>query len=76
MENEPDGEWPVAYHGTTELNAPDTLEDGFQLEKGRRFAFGKGIYCSPNVETALYYAQNYDFQVCVYFFLNIAIWRD
>ncbi|KAI1703297.1 KH domain-containing protein [Ditylenchus destructor] len=30
------GEWPVAYHGTTEQSVLSILEEGFRLDKGKR----------------------------------------
>uniref|UniRef100_A0A915ETS3 PARP catalytic domain-containing protein n=1 Tax=Ditylenchus dipsaci TaxID=166011 RepID=A0A915ETS3_9BILA len=45
-----------------ELNVLDILEKGFLLEKGVRFAFGKGIYCTPDIETAIAYAHDYEFE--------------
>lgn len=33
-----EGEWPVAYHGTMELNATKIMEEGFRLDKCTRFA--------------------------------------
>ncbi|KAI1711848.1 hypothetical protein Ddc_12681 [Ditylenchus destructor] len=56
------GEWPVAYHGTTSMNVSGIVKEGFCLEKGRRFCCGRGIYCTPDPETALHYAQVYYFQ--------------
>lgn len=56
-------EWAVAYHGTMEINVLDILKEGFLLSKGKRFAYGKGIYCSPQPNTALAYGQNYTFNV-------------
>ncbi|KAH7695688.1 hypothetical protein AAVH_37248, partial [Aphelenchoides avenae] len=50
------GEWPVAYHGTRELSAASILQEGFKLEKCVAFAYGKGIYCSPDPRTALAYS--------------------
>uniref|UniRef100_A0A915DPB3 PARP catalytic domain-containing protein n=1 Tax=Ditylenchus dipsaci TaxID=166011 RepID=A0A915DPB3_9BILA len=55
-------EWPVAYHGTKEINVLDILVNGFKLEKGKRFAYGKGIYCTPDPRTALGYANDFQFQ--------------
>ena len=42
------GEWPVSFHGTSFKNGRSIMEEGFQLSEGQRFAFGKGIYSSPN----------------------------
>uniref|UniRef100_A0A915EQL6 Ubiquitin-like domain-containing protein n=1 Tax=Ditylenchus dipsaci TaxID=166011 RepID=A0A915EQL6_9BILA len=41
-------EWPVAYHGTDVSNLSAIVKRGLLLEHGRRFAYGKGIYCTPN----------------------------
>ncbi|KAI1711215.1 poly(ADP-ribose) polymerase catalytic domain-containing protein [Ditylenchus destructor] len=51
-----DGEWPVAYHGTNEQSVLSILEEGFRLDKGTRFLYGHGIYCTPDPLTALEYA--------------------
>ncbi|KAI1732311.1 ubiquitin family domain-containing protein [Ditylenchus destructor] len=52
------GEWPVAYHGTKEISAASILQEGFKLEKCVAFAYGKGIYCSPDPKTALTYSMS------------------
>ena len=44
------GEWPVSYHGTSFHNGLSIMEEGFQLGKCHRFAYGRGIYSSPNPE--------------------------
>lgn len=54
-------EWPVAYHGTAEKNVLDILRDGLDINKCVRFAFGQGIYCSPDPKTAIQYGQNYTY---------------
>ena len=61
-------EWPVAYHGTLDKNTSGIVKDGFQLEKSRRFAFGRGIYCTPNPKAALHYATEYMFQASLFDF--------
>lgn len=53
--------WPVAYHGTLEVNVLDILRDGFDLNKCVRFAYGKGIYCTPQPHVALGYGHEYIF---------------
>uniref|UniRef100_A0A914PGJ7 PARP catalytic domain-containing protein n=1 Tax=Panagrolaimus davidi TaxID=227884 RepID=A0A914PGJ7_9BILA len=55
-------EWPVAYHGTKENNSHDIAKNGFDLSKCQRFAYGRGIYCTPDPETARLYAKEYVFQ--------------
>ncbi|PAV87313.1 hypothetical protein WR25_09424 [Diploscapter pachys] len=55
------GEWPVAYHSTQESNALDIVKQGFDTNKCRRFAYGKGIFCTPDPRTALAYGNNLDY---------------
>ncbi|CAJ0925659.1 unnamed protein product, partial [Mesorhabditis belari] len=55
------GEWPVAYHGTTDPRAAEIVRSGgLDLGKGNRFVFGYGIYCTPDPKTALAYASPYE----------------
>jgi ubiquitin len=53
------GEWPVSYHGTAHHNSMSIAEEGFKLVKGVRFAYGRGIYSTPDVETAELYATEF-----------------
>lgn len=53
------GEWPVSYHGTGYHNSLSIAEEGFKLAKGVRFAFGRGIYTTPNITTAEMYAKEF-----------------
>ncbi|CAI2163135.1 591_t:CDS:2 [Funneliformis geosporum] len=45
-------EWPVSYHGTNKDFADSIADKGYLLSKGKRFAYGKGIYSSPKIEVA------------------------
>lgn len=56
-------EWPVAYHGTKEMNILPILAEGFSLEKSQRFLYGRGIYCTPHPKVALDYAEVFTFKV-------------
>jgi len=38
----------VSYHGTARNNCKSIAEEGYLLCKGRRFAFGHGIYSNPD----------------------------
>ena len=42
------GEWPVAYHGTTEDNCRSIAQEGYDLSKGKRFLYGiyRQLYCT------------------------------
>ncbi|XP_002158040.1 uncharacterized protein LOC100206592 [Hydra vulgaris] len=53
------GEWPVSYHGTGVNEAKSIAEDGYNLTKGKRFAFGRGVYSTPNIKVAEKYALNF-----------------
>ena len=47
------------YHGTTLVNALSIMNDGFDFSRcGSNWGstYGKGIYFTPNRETALFYA--------------------
>ena len=54
------GEWPVSYHGTGESASGSIAQDGYQLSKGKRFMYGKGIYSTPSIEVASRYAKMFD----------------
>ncbi|CAG8705801.1 6976_t:CDS:1 [Acaulospora morrowiae] len=54
--------WPVSYHGTAKHNVRSIAEDGYLLSKGKRFAFGHGIYSTPDVNVAEMYAPEFDFE--------------
>ena len=53
------GEWPVSYHGTGYYNARSIADEGFRLSMGKRFAYGRGIYSTPNVAVAEAYAKEF-----------------
>ena len=53
------GEWPVSYHGTGYHNSLSIADEGFKLAKGVRFAYGRGIYSTPNIATAEQYAKEF-----------------
>merc|ERR1712224_759525 len=50
------GEWAVSYHGTRDSAAKSIADGGYDLGKGKRFLYGKGIYSSPNPAVAEAYA--------------------
>ena len=50
------GEWPVSYHGTEKGFAENIAKKGFDLGKGRRFKYGRGIYSTPDPAIAEKYA--------------------
>ncbi|CAG8446186.1 2220_t:CDS:1 [Dentiscutata heterogama] len=54
--------WAVSYHGTAKHNAKSISEDGYLLSRGRRFAYGYGIYSTPNMHIAEQYAQAFEYQ--------------
>lgn len=54
-----DGEWPVSYHGTSYENAMSIARNGYDLSKGLRFKYGRGIYSYPIIEMAEHYAAKF-----------------
>ena len=46
------GEWPVSYHGTTREGAEGIAKEGYDINRGKFFAFGKGIYSTPDLGIA------------------------
>ena len=55
-----DDEWPVSYHGTGRDAAEIIAASGFDLKKGKRFKFGRGIYSTPDPAEAERYAKVFD----------------
>ena len=53
------GEWPVSYHGTGVNVSGNIAQEGYDLSKGKRFRYGRGIYSTPSVEVAAKYAQTF-----------------
>ena len=52
-----ESEWPVSYHGTGVSASGSIAQDGYNLSKGKRFLYGRGIYSSPSIQVAAKYAQ-------------------
>ena len=50
-----DSEWAVAYHGTRQKFAESICRTG--LHPGENNAYGVGVYCTPNIETAETYSE-------------------
>ena len=55
------GEWAVSYHGTGLNQAKSIAEAGFDLTRHKRFAHGRGIYSSPDINVAKAYAKPFIF---------------
>ncbi|GMH46116.1 hypothetical protein BSKO_14080 [Bryopsis sp. KO-2023] len=47
------GGWPVSYHGTSKDCAKAIAEMGFLLSKAKRCSYGRGIYTTPDIRTAI-----------------------
>ncbi|CAG8628028.1 18934_t:CDS:1 [Gigaspora margarita] len=58
--------WPVSYHGTAKHNTRSIAEDGYDLSKGKRFAYGRGIYSTPDIHIAEQYAEQFEFEGNMY----------
>ena len=54
-------EWVVSYHGTSKENAEEIARTKYDLNKGVRFAYGRGIYSSPDIAVAERYATAFTF---------------
>ena len=50
-----DSEWAVAYHGTKQQFSESICKTG--LHPGNNNAYGVGVYCTPNIETAARYSE-------------------
>jgi len=55
------GEWSVSYHGTKHNRALEIATKGYDLKKGKRFQFGRGIYSSPDPAIAEKFASVYNY---------------
>ena len=53
------GEWPVSYHGTAIGNTGNIAQEGYDLSKGKRFLYGRGVYSTPSIEVAAKYASGF-----------------
>jgi hypothetical protein len=55
-----DGEWPVSYHGTGVNVSGSIAQEGYDLSKGKRFRYGRGIYSTPSIDVAAMYAHRFE----------------
>ena len=49
----------MSYHGTKKCSAESILDGGYLLSKGQRFAYGHGIYSSPDPKIGESYATEF-----------------
>ena len=56
------GEWPVSYHGTKRRFAQQIASTKYDLAKGERFKYGRGIYSTPDPKIAELYAQEFKYR--------------
>jgi len=52
-------EWPVSYHGTHKRFADDIGKYGYDITKGKRFRYGRGVYSTPSPKIAEQYATEF-----------------
>ena len=57
--NSTEGEWAVSYHGTAAGTSGSIAQEGYDLSRGKRFRYGRGIYTTPSIEVAAKYAQTF-----------------
>uniref|UniRef100_UPI003AAF5BF9 uncharacterized protein n=1 Tax=Centroberyx gerrardi TaxID=166262 RepID=UPI003AAF5BF9 len=51
------GEWPVSYHGTSQKGAEGIIKGHYKA--GSRQLYGRGIYSTPLISEAIYYAKTF-----------------
>jgi hypothetical protein len=56
------GEWPVSYHGTKIQNVASIVTDGYDNKKWEREVYGRGIYSTPDLKVAEYYATQFNYK--------------
>merc|ERR1711874_760822 len=54
--------WAVSYHGTNKQSAEEIVKTKYDLSKGKRFNFGRGIYSTPEPSIAEKYSQAFKYQ--------------
>ena len=54
--------WAVSYHGTSRQSAEEIVKTNYDLSKGKRFSFGRGIYSSPDPSIAESYSEAFQYQ--------------
>ncbi|GAA6215373.1 uncharacterized protein LOC108893838 [Lates japonicus] len=54
------GEWPVSYHGTSKKGAEGIIEGYYKPGPGQ--VYGRGIYSTPEIAEATYYAKTFTSQ--------------
>ena len=52
-----DTEWAVSYHGTKHTNMKSIYDNGYRV--GTNNKYGDGVYCTPNIETAADYSEEF-----------------
>ena len=50
-------EWPVSFHGTEKKNVKGIARQGFLLSRSMHEKYGRGIYSSPSIAVAEWYAK-------------------
>ena len=68
----------ILYHGTSIENALSIFKNGFDINKsGENWGttYGKGIYFSPNYETAMFYANSDESNPGIVISINVAEYK-
>ena len=52
----------MTYHGTKDTFAKEIASRGYDLKKGKRFLYGRGIYSTPDPAVAEDYATTFEFE--------------
>ena len=59
--NQP-GEWPVSYHGTDKMCSESVSTNVVEVQRGKNFKYGRGMYSVPTADAAERYATPFTFQ--------------
>ena len=54
--------WAVSYHGTNKQSAEEIVKTKYDLSKGKRFNFGRGIYSTPEPSIAEKFSEAFKYQ--------------
>ena len=54
--------WAVSYHGTNRQSVEEIVRTHYDLGKGKRFQFGRGIYSTPDPSIAEKFSKAFQYQ--------------
>ena len=54
--------WTISYHGTNRQSVEEIVRTHYDLSKGKRFHYGRGIYSTPDPSVAEKYSKAFQYQ--------------